>query len=510
MIHPGPETLVELWENVVARFPRKPAFFDLERTLTYAEADDIVSALAANVRDRLGVKERDTVALCMQNSIEYCLAYWATARLGAIAVPVNIRLGPEEMTHVFRSSRARVAFLGEDVRAIAENPARQGGIERLVSVGSEACEVSFDSLVTAGARTPPEPAVSAEDVAIVMHTSGTTGRPKGAVMRGRDIMFNIRHAVYAHSFRFEDVHLLVVPMFHCTAMYSLLPSSAYLGSSIAVGVSRPEIPQVVSLIQRAGVTTFIGVPMMFNFLLIYKDLASYDLSSLRLIAYAGARMPPATIRRLRERFPGVELHNFFGLTETISMTHVLPSKDALEKADSVGVLLPEVFQRIVDEEGRDVAPGEVGELCFHRSNVVVEYWNEPGRLEESFMGDWFRSGDFASADEDGYTYIKGRKKEMIIVGGENVYAQEVENVITRHDKVLEAAVKGVPATGIREHLGEVVKAFVVLRRGEESTAREIMAHCARGLARYKVPQQVVFMADLPRNPAGKVLKRALK
>jgi long-chain acyl-CoA synthetase len=266
----------------------------------------------------------------------------------------------------------------------------------------------------------------------------------------------------------------------------------------------------VQLVERHRVTTFLGVPTMFYFLSAMKDLGKYDLSSLKLIAYAGSPMPPQTIRRLREKFPYVELRNFFGLTETISVTHVLPSEDALKHPDSVGKLLPEVHHKIIDEQGNDVKSGEVGELCFARENVVTGYWKQQALLEQSMAGDWFRTGDLACVDEDGYLFLKGRKKEMIIVGGENVYALEVESVILTHDKVLEAAVVGVPATGVREYLGELVKAVVVPKSGATLTELDIKRHCAERLATYKVPQIVEFREKLPRNPAGKVMKAELK
>ncbi|MDH7568425.1 MAG: AMP-binding protein, partial [Armatimonadota bacterium] len=352
------------------------------------------------------------------------------------------------------------------------------------------------------------PEILAEAPAIIMHTSGTTGLPKGAVMRHTDLFFNVRHAIFAHSFRHEDVHLLVTPMFHATALYSLLPSSAYLGSTLVIS-GRSEVRELVELVQNHRVTTFLGVPTMFHFMSTLSDLQRYDLSSLRLIAYAGSPMPTQTIRRLRQRLPNVALHNFFGLTETIAMTHVLPNRDADIRPDSIGKVLPEIFQRIIDEEGNEVPPGVVGELCFHRSNVVQGYWGQPGRIEESIVDGWFRTGDLAMVDEDGYTYLKGRKKEMIIVAGENVYALEVENVLYACDGVLEAAVVGVPATGARAYLGELVKAVIVRQEGAQLTETDVKRHCAARLPSYKVPHIVEFRDRLPRNTLGKVVKREL-
>jgi acyl-CoA synthetase (AMP-forming)/AMP-acid ligase II len=221
-------------------------------------------------------------------------------------------------------------------------------------------------------------------------------------------------------------------------------------------------------------------------------------------------MPVQTIRRLRERLPWVETRNFFGLTETTSVTHVLPAADALARGDSVGKALPDVGVMIADEEGRPLPAGEIGELCIRRENVVPGYWNRPGLLEESIRDGWFHTGDLAMEDDQGYLYLRGRSKDMIIVGGENVYANEVEAVIMSHGKVMECAVIGIEATGVRAYLGELVKAVVVVEDGADLSEAEIKRHCAQHLASYKVPQVVEFRAELPRNPSGKVLKRDLK
>ena len=388
-------------------------------------------------------------------------------------------------------------------------------LERVVAVGfSDEGTVAFDTLRQSPPADREPPDLAPEDLAIIMHTSGTTGVPKGAMMRHADLLFNVKNAIIAQSFRHEDVHLLVVPMFHATALYSMLPSSAYLGSTVVIA-PRPHIPELVRLIERHRVTTFFGVPTLFYWLVNYRNLSRHDLASLRLIAYAGSMMPPQTIFKLREHFPHVWLHNFFGLTETISMTHVLPNVDATTRPDSIGKPLPDIHQLIVDEELRPVGTGVVGQLCFHRSNVVQGYWGRPGLLEESCFRaedgeEYFNTGDLAMADEDGYVYLKGRKKEMIIVGGENVYALEVENTILTHPDVMEVAVVGVEAKGASAYLGELVKAVVVPKPGRSPSELEIKRHCAEHLASYKVPSIVEFRESLPRNPGGKVLKRLLK
>ncbi|OPZ86818.1 MAG: Long-chain-fatty-acid--CoA ligase [bacterium ADurb.Bin429] len=344
-----------------------------------------------------------------------------------------------------------------------------------------------------------------------MHTSGTTATPKGAMMRHSDLMFNVCAAINAHAFSPNDVHLLVNPMFHCTALYSSLPTAAYQKTPVIISASS-EPEDLLRLVQRERVTTFLSVPSVFQRIVNLPTLDEYDWSSLRVMAYAGSPMPVPTILKMRERFPEVALHNFFGLTETISMTHVLRNEDLAAHPDSIGRLLPYVEAIIVDADDKPVEPDTVGELLFAREEIIPGYYKQPERLHDALVEldgkVWFRTGDLAAVDEEGFFYIRGRKKDMIIVGGENVFAAEVEAVLAAHPMVREAAVKGVPATGIRAHLGELVKAFVV-PADPALTERDILQHCYASLPSYKVPTYVSFLDALPRNPSGKVVKEEL-
>jgi long-chain acyl-CoA synthetase len=231
-----------------------------------------------------------------------------------------------------------------------------------------------------------------------------------------------------------------------------------------------------------------------------------------MIGYSGSPMPVRAIERLAQLFPNARLHNFFGLTETISLTHITPSDAAVSHADSIGKTIPDVGMKILRDDGRECAFGEAGLLHIHRENTIRGYWNRPGLLEESLTADgqWFNTGDLARVDEDGFVYLEGRKKEMIIVAGENVFALEVEKCILDVAGVKEVAVVGIPATGIRAPLGELIKAVVVKNEGATLTERDIKKQCVEKLASYKVPHFVEFRDALPRNPSGKVLKIELK
>jgi len=504
-------TMWDVWSNAVGKFPAKPAAIWQDRRYSYAELDEMVARVATHLAADFGLSKGDRLAISAPNCLEFILTYWGAMRLGVVLVPVNTRLKPETMAFIIEESGARVLVVHKDQTKVIDGLRdRLQGVEQLITIDRESPgRTPFRQLLeTVASPAAPCASLSADDVAVIVYTSGTTGLPKGPVITHGNLLYNIKNTIIPHSFRHEDVHMLVVPLFHCTGLNSIITTSAYLGSTVVI-VPYPNVKELVSLIDRHGVTTFLGVPTLFHFVTAMKELNKYDLSSLRLIAYSGSPMASGTIRRLRERFPGVWLHNFFGLTETISITHVLADCDADLRPDSIGKVLPDVGQKIIDDEGNEVPAGAVGELCFHRSEIVREYWKRPGLLEESMVGQWFRSGDFALVDEHGYVYLKGRKKDMIIVGGENVYALEVESVLLSHEKVLETAVVGVEATGARAYLGELVKA-VVVPRDETLTEGELKRFCSERLSSYQTPQIIEFREVLPRTPSGKVMKSELK
>jgi len=505
-------TTRDFWREAVALAPGRLAAVDGDRRVTYAEADDLVERLAAGLCAATGPQPR--VAAYLPNSLEYYLIYWAVQRLGGAIVPLNTWLKEESVAGIMRTVQPQALFVRGaadvvPVRACAASPGTRIFATEPAAAGGAGMG-TFAGLI-AGRAEAPQIEFGPETLSIIMHTSGTTSTPKGAMMRHADLAFNVTAAINAHMFSPRDVHLLVNPMFHCTALYSSLPAAALQKAPVVI-VSTAAPDALLDTVARERVTTFLSVPTVFQKILGLKDLDRRDISSLRVMAYAGSPMPAGTIRELRQRFPNVSLHNFFGLTETISMTHVLRNEDAEAHPDSIGRLLPFVEAKVVDERDGDLPAGTVGELLFAREEVIPGYYRQPDRLKEALVTlggrEWFRTGDLAAIDGDGFFYIKGRKKDMIIVGGENVFAAEVEAVLQAHEKVREAAVKGVPATGPRAHLGELVKAWVV-PRDPSLTEIELRKHCYDKLPSYKVPAFMVFTDSLPRNPAGKVVKDML-
>jgi len=498
-------TLTDVWRNTASRFPNKEALVCDGQRHTYGELDALIDKLAGRFQ-QLGVQPGDRVAVAMPNCLEFYLAYWATLRAGAILGPVNIRLGRPEMDYVFQNLAPKLVVSHREVWEQV-SPSVPKGVA-LLGVELPAVETIAAAIEAGGSPSPVD--VEAEAVAFIAHTSGTTGLPKGAIMRHADLLFNIRNTVIPFSWRHEDRNLLLVPLFHATGLYSVVPSSVYLGATVVVA-PRADAREVIDLIEAERVTNFLSVPTFYHLVTQLPDLAERDLSCLRMIGYSGSPMPRRTIERLRAAFPHVRLHNFFGLTETISLTHITPADAALSHAESIGKTIPDVGMKLLDESGRECGFDQVGILHIHRENAIRGYWNRPDLLAESITADgqWFNTGDLARVDTDGFVYLEGRKKDMIIVAGENVFALEVERCILQMEGVKEVAVVGVPATGARASLGELVKAVVVPLPGVELAARDVKRWCVERLASYKVPQVIVFSEALPRNPSGKVLKQAL-
>lgn len=502
-------TTRDLWDEAVILAGDRLAAVCGNQRLSYAEAEEAVGALAAGLRAVTGA-ERPKVAVFLPNSMEYFLIYWAVVKLGGIIVPLNTWLRQDSLDAIFETVAPDLLVVhgrgDKDVLACAGRRPEMP----VVAVAADADLTPFKSLFSYGDDVPVVH-IEEDAPAIIMHTSGTTAAPKGAVMRHSDLIFNVMTTINAQGFVSTDTHLLVNPMFHCTALYSSLPAAACQKTPVIITAdTSPD--GLLRLIAHERITTFLTVPSILQRITALPAVSEFHADSLHVIGYAGSFMPVKTVRELQRLFPGVELHNFFGLTETISATHSLNGDESYERPDSIGRLLPFVEALIVDENGVPVPPGTVGELLFAKENVIQGYWNRPGKLEESIIEVngrlWFNTGDLALVDTEGFFFIKGRKKDMIIVGGENVFAAEVEAALMNHEKVKEAAVKGIPATGIRESLGELIKAYVVAD-DPTLTEMEIRRHCHKVLPSYKIPHVIEFMTALPRNPAGKVVKDQL-
>lgn len=512
-------SLVHLLERASTEYAEQCCAVDAEsgRRITYAELHRQAERVAAALATEFSVQPGEHVALLLPNTLDFLPVYFGIQRAGATAVPVNARLKSEELEFILQDCEARTLFVHPRTWPAASGAlSRATGINHLVTVGFDADglataerpgnSVDFDELLVMSAAPPALPDTNEDDVAAIIYTSGTTGQPKGAMLTHGNILCNVEATKANHGLRPEDVHLLVVPLFHVTGLNTIMPTSMDQGGSLVVS-SKIDPEDLLITIHKHGCTTFFGVPTTFYLLTNLADwpLEPEALTTLRLICYSGAPMSPQTISKLRDLFAHVELHNFFGLTETTSVSTVLPDDQALKRPESVGLPPPGLELRIEDEEGNPLPPGQVGELLIKGGTVFKGYFHRPEATKEALRGGWFHTGDTALLDDDGYLYLQGRKKEMIIVAGENVYPIEVENALCAHPAVQEAAVFGRP----NKALGEVVHAAVVLRPEENASERELKRSLMDRLAAFKQPRTIRILDKLPRNPSGKVMKRDL-
>jgi acyl-CoA synthetase (AMP-forming)/AMP-acid ligase II len=497
------DTLLHLWRSAAADSADRTFAIYNGREYTYGEVDVASSALAEALQANVGLEPGERIAFVVPNCIEFIVAYVAAMKAGLVALPVNVRLAADEMKFVLTDAEAAAIFVHADTRPTLE-PILDDvpTVRRRIAIGFESDRYdSYDALVQSSPiAQPAEP--MPDDVVAIIYTSGTTGRPKGAMITHGNVIFNAKSAELGLSFRPDDCHMLAVPLFHVTGLNTIFPA-VLLHRSCAVITASPSPLEQLRLVERHRITTLLGVPTLYIMMAGLKGIGEMRLDSLRLIGYSGAPMPIEAIRKLRDRFPNVNLHNFYGLTETTSIASVLPAGNAISHAASIGPPVERVEFMIADDDGCELPTGEIGELCIRGGNVFKGYLNRAEATEEAFLADgWFRSGDTALMDADGFVFLQGRKQEMIIVGAENVYPVEVENVLCSHPAVREAAVVGMPS----DVFGELVRAVVVLQDGAAATEADIRKHCSKSLASFKIPHKVAFIDALPRNPSGKVVK----
>ncbi len=485
--------------------PQKAAMIDGEVATSYRDLRDRVAAVAGGMRAQ-GVGRGDRVAILSINRSQYIEVLFAAARLGAIAVPLNWRLTAPELAFQVGDSEPVMLFVDPELQSLAEGVRAQPESRSLrtyvafdVEAAAPAWAGSYSTLHQAAAA-PPDGRF--DDPFLIMYTSGTTGRPKGAVLTQGTQLWNAVNMSAAINLTAADVTLNALPMFHTGGIGLLVLPSIHAGAS-AVIHRKFDAEETVRLIRRHSVTAMFSVPSIYLMLLASEAFARADLSRMRF-SCGGAPCPLTIIEAFRDR--GLMFQQGFGLTETAPTCLLIPSDDAFRKAGSAGKATLHAEVRVVDEDGRDVPADGVGEVWTRGPNLFSGYWRRPDATAEAFEDGWFKTGDLARIDAEGFVYVVDRKKDMIISGGENIYPAEVEDVLYRHPAVAETAVIGVPHT----RWGEVPHAVVVIKPGLTLAADEVIAFCEGNLARYKIPKSVTFTDALPRNAAGKVLKRLLR
>jgi len=510
--------LVSCVRQQAAEQPGKIAYHFMGKDTTYGEFEQTVGRFAQGLQD-LGVQKGDHVAFLLGNTPHYLIALYATMRLGATAIPVNPIYTQDEISYILRNG---------DVKAVIALDA----LLPLVEVGVQAfpevmtfvvCETTADvaekvaalsqeakakthlfSQVIANAAGSIEPVdVAQDDTAIILYTSGTTGTPKGAMLTHGNVYSNARDVSTYLGYRADDRIIATLPVFHVFALTVVVNAPLISGATVLLA-PRFSPNEIFALAKEQQATVFAGVPTMYNFLYLLPEGNPEDFSTIRLAISGGASLPVALLHNFEQKF-NVRVSEGYGLSEASPVTCFNPlNRD--RKAGSIGTSINNVENRVVDVNGRQVPVGEVGELVVRGPNVMKGYYKMPEETAMAIRDGWLYTGDLAKVDDEGYFYIVDRKKDMIIVGGYNVYPREVEEVLFAHDNVVEAAVVGYPDP----NFGEAVHAYIVLKEVAATTTDDILAYCAQHMVKYKVPKVVEILDELPKNTTGKILRRSLK
>jgi long-chain acyl-CoA synthetase len=501
-------TLHELVLSAAERRREEPALHFHGRKIPYEDLAERVRRTAAALHG-LGVRREDRVAMLVGNVPEFLYALYGSMAIGAAAAPLNTMLTPEEVGYVLADAEAKVVVAETDflptVLAVRD---RVASIENIVVVGPPPVPRrtrSLEEMITQGGDFP-QIEVGEGDLALLAYTSGATAEPRGAMLSHGNLLANLDQlaAVPTLAQAASDVILLALPLFHLYGLNAVLNFMLRVGAT-GVLVERFHPVETLELVERYRVTVLCGVPPMFKAWLRAAESRDFDLSSVRLAVSGAAALPPDVLEAFRERF-GLTIWEGYGLTETgpALTTNALAPEP---RPGSIGLPLPGVEVRLVGEHGEQPVEGDPGEIVARGSNVFRGYWRRVGETEEAFLEDgWFRTGDVAYEDDDGFFHLVDRKKDLVIVSGFNVFPREVEDVVAAHPAVAECAVVGVPD----ERTGEAVRVLVVLRRGAKVTQEQIVDHCRATLARFKCPREVLFVDRLPKHVTGKVMRRDLR
>jgi long-chain acyl-CoA synthetase len=460
---------------------------------------DNASARIASMLASKGIGEGDRVGIMLPNVPYFPAVYYGILRLGAVVVPMNVLLKGREVAYYLEDSGAELLFAWHGFMDAAEQGAAAAGDVEVVAVTPG----EFEGLIFAHA---PDAAVAdraAGDTAVILYTSGTTGKPKGAELTHGNLRSNVEVAVALFGLGVGDVIFGGLPLFHSFGQTCTMNAAICSGAAITL-LPRFDPAKALEILERDRCTVFEGVPTMYGALLHHPDRDTADVSSLRVCASGGSSMPVEVMRGFEEAF-GCKVLEGYGLSETspiASFNH----PDRERKPGSIGTPIAGVQMKLVDDDRVEVAAGEIGEIVVKGDNVMKGYWERPEATAESIRDGWFATGDMAKVDEDGYFYIVDRKKDLIIRGGYNVYPREVEEVLYEHPAVREAAVVGMA----HDEWGEEVGAAVALKEGASIGADELQAYVKEHVASYKYPRRIWFVDELPKGPTGKILKREIQ
>ena len=497
-------TLGYILERAASKFPEKPAIIFEEKRISYKTLNKRTHQLGRALL-ATGLKKGDKVAILLENSPEVLECIFGITRIGAVCVILNARLRSTELEYILNHSDSKVFIYGSQFLGEVNKLRGQTKIERYIclNTGDNTSDFDYEQLLSQYSPRYQTVKVLEDDVAFLMYTSGTTGKPKGVVQVHRFCIWGVLNYIMSYNMEPTDVVLTPTPLFHIAAIIRVF-SAVFLGISNVL-MRRFEPGKFLELVEKEKVTITMLIPTMFAMIKQLPDYKKYDLTSLQRFVTGAAPTPVEMLQQMRDIFSNADTINAYGLTEGGAVT-VLEPQDFVRKIGSIGKPVVNFEVCLLDEEGRAVNTGDVGEICARGPSTLKEYYKDPDATKQVFFGDWMRTGDLGKFDEEGFLYIVDREKDMIISGGENVYSLEIENVLATHEKILESAVIGVPD----ELWGEAVKAIVVPKTGETLTEKEVIDYCTAKLAGYKKPRSVVFIDSLPKTDSNKILKRELK
>jgi fatty-acyl-CoA synthase len=505
------QSLGDLPRRSARRHPDKVAIIDGDTRLSFAELDAAVDRAAAAMADA-GLAKGDRLALLCHNCWQFAVLTFATARIGVVLVPINFMLNGDEVAFILDQSGSK-AFVVEDALVSTADQAlaaaSTGSVERKHVVGLASGELPDgwsdlqEWLDQDG--TAPEVLVEDDDPVQMLFTSGTESRPKGALLSSRSLLWSFATCVVDGEYAATDVDLHSLPLYHCAQLNVYLGPDVWLGATSII-LRGPDPAAILAAIEEHRVNRFFAPPTVWIGLLRHPGFDDADLSSLSKGYYGASPMPVEILKEMQQRLPDVRLWNFYGQTEMAPLATSLGPDEQLSHAGSAGRAALNVETRIVDDEDREVAPGEVGEIVHRSPHAMLGYHEDEEKTREAFRHGWFHSGDLGYVDDTGYLYVVDRKKDMIKTGGENVASREVEEAIYGLEGVAEVAVFAVS----HPRWVEAVAAAVVPKAGASLTSQAVIEHTRSVLAGYKCPKYVVVVDALPKNPSGKIVKRQLR
>ena len=499
-----------LLNNSASKYPEKTAIISDEGRWTYRAFNKRTNRLASAMLNA-GLKKGDRIAILLHNCSYFVEAYFAAVKIGLVVTPVNFRFTGREIVYVLNDAQPLLLIYGPEFEKTL-----QAVRDQLVSVRNFVSPQNIETRLAidyedflAGGRSDIDSAasqVSEDDPCQLMYTSGTTGKPKGATLTHRNILWNFFNTVWAREDKTGERAIIVGPLYHTAALNNHLTIQIALGgTSIIIRKFEPE--SLLKTIEKEKATIVSGAPALYNMLLQHPRAHMYDTRSVTKCTSGSDKLPMEIKKKLLKFFPNIKgVYDVYGLTEASPGITILNATDSLRKDGSVGKILPFVDVRIVDEDNNSLPPGEVGELICRGPNVMQGYHRNPRATRESLKNGWLYTGDLAIRDDEGFIYIVDRKKEMIVSGGENIYPREIEEVLISHPAVADVAVIGIP----HPTWGETVKAIIALSEGHTLNEQEVIEFCKKNLASYKKPTAVAFVPAIPRNPSGKALKRLLR